>query len=351
MTDDVNQTPDPDTAAAYQRADQQDSVGMRALAGLFLLEHEFRRVPGAPDLARLVVNRLNRFAPYDCAVFWTCSPSGKVYDVTISGVVQSKDTKPILDWGGQLGRWLNKSGYGNVQLTGPMLDNADIKTAWPSNLPKTGLYVPLRRDDGKLRGGIVLLRAAAWSHPVRIMLDQLAEAAAYTVDALEAGLHGRKGARRGFVKLATALVFLALLGSSFLIPVPVNVDVPARLAVSAGPPATSPSSSVPRAPAQIDMQIPPQGAMALRAGSRLKTQVNGINYELEVEHITPWMAGLFADRNIRARLIGAPDGLAPPQLQFITIENASMPLPLYVLRGPIAAMRSWFQLDGASKGG
>jgi hypothetical protein len=349
VTDDLTQTPNPDTDAAYQRADQPDSVGMRALAGLFLLEHEFRRVPGAPDLARLVVNRLNRFAPYDCAVFWTCSPRGKIYDVTISGVMRSKDTKPILDWGRQLGRWLNKSGYGNLQLTPALLNTADLKQPWPDNLPQNGLYVPLRREDGNLRGGIVLLRAAAWSHPVRIMLDQLAEAAAYTVEALEAGVHGRKGARRGFVKLATALVFTALLSASFFIPIPVNVDVPARLAVSAATQAAASSgaapSRVPRAPAQIDLQIPPQGAMALRPGSRLKTRVNGIDYELEVEHITPWLAGLFADRSIRARLVGAPDGLAPPELQSITIENAAMPLPLYLLRGPISAMRGALSLN------
>ncbi len=348
MTDDLTQTPNPDIDAAYQRADKQDSIGMRALAGLFLLEHEFRRVAAAPDLARLVVNRLNRFAPYDCAVFWTCNARGKVLDVTISGVVQSKDTKPILDWGQQLGRWLNQSGYANVQLTPAMLDLAELKKEWPDNLPKSGLYVPLRREDGKLRGGIVLLRAAAWSHPVRIMLDQLAEAAAYTVDALEAGVHGRNGARRGFVRLATTIAFLAVLSSSFLIPIPVNVDVPARLAVSATNQAASQpnsqSSTVPRAPAQIDLQIPPQGAMALRPGSRLKTRVNGIDYELEVEHITPWLAGLFADRSIRARLVGAPDGLAPPELQSITIENASMPLPLYLLRGPISTVRKWFAL-------
>lgn len=344
MTDDLTQTPNPDTQAAYQRADQQDSLGMRALAGLFLLEHEFRRVPEGADLARLVVNRLNRFAPYDCAVFWTCSPRGKIYDVTISGVLRSKDTKPILKWGNQLGQWLTKSAFSNLQLTPALLETAELKTPWPGNLPKKGLYVPLRREDGNLRGGIVLLRAAPWSDPVRIMLDQLAEAAAYTVDALEAGVHGRKGARRGFAKLATTLVFLSLLGASFFIPIPVNVDVPARLAVSAASQAGAQSggspSTVPRAPAQIDLQIPPQGAMALRPGSRLKTRVNGIDYELEVEHITPWLAGLFADRNIRARLVGAPDGLAPAELQSITIENAAMPLPLYLLRGPIAAIRN-----------
>ena len=73
MTQEIHEPGSNDAHAAYATADRQDSVGMRALAGLFLLEHEFRRVPDQPQLARLIVNRLNRFAPYDCAVFWTCS--------------------------------------------------------------------------------------------------------------------------------------------------------------------------------------------------------------------------------------------------------------------------------------
>ena len=50
-------------------------------------------------------------------------------------------------------------------------------------------------------------------------------------------------------------------------------------------------------------------------------------------------------RQLRARFIAAPDGLAPPALTSITIENASMPLPLYLLRGPIAMMRGLMGLE------
>lgn len=340
MSDDSDLEDNADTSAAYRRADAQDSVGMRALAGLFLLEHEFRRAPGHAHLARLLVNRLNRFAPYDCAIFWTAKPSGKVLDVTISGIIKSKETKAILAWGAKLGKWLNKAGYANTPLTAAMIDMEKTMADWPENLPKAGLYVALRGQNGKLRGGIVLLRAQAWSQPVRVMLDQLAEAAAYTVDAMNAGVHGRKAAQgAGPGKVIAIALAVVLLASSFLIPVPVNVDVPARLAVAQG------SVNVPRGPAQIDMQIPPQGAMALKPGSRLKTRYQGMDYELEVEHISPWMAGLFADRQIRARVVGAPDGLAPPALQNITIENAAMPLPLYILRGPISAARRSLGLD------
>ena len=338
VADDLAGLQSPDTQAAYQHADRHESVGMRALSGLFLLEHEFRRVPHQTHLARLVVNRLNRFAPYDCAIFWT-GEGRRLQDVTISGIVKSKDTKPVLAWGEKLGKWLNASGLGNTQISPAMISQQKSMAGWPPNLPKSGLYVPLKGRDGQLRGGIVLLRAAKWSQPVRIMLDQLAEAAAYTVAALDAGVHGRKAKRRGYGALVGLLAIFALMASSFLIPVPVNVQVPARLAVAAG------VGNAPRGPTQIDLRVPPQGAMALRPGSRLKTQYQGTAYELEVEHISPWLAGLFADRQIRARIVAAPDGLAPPALQSIMIENASMPLPLYVLRGPIGALRQSLNLE------
>jgi len=332
----ATETPDvddnPDVRAAYKKASDQDTVGMRALAGLFLLEHEFRRVPRHDHLARLVVNRLNRFAPYDCAVFWTYSRGGKLYDVTISGVVKSKETKPVLNWGAAVARWLNKTKWANTQITPGLIDNEKKLAGWPDNMPKSGLYVPLRGRDGKLRGGILLLRHNGWSQPVRVMLDQLAEAAAYTVDALDAGVHGGRAARGRGMRYLVGLALVGLLGLSFLVPVPVSVTVPAQLAIS------NSARAMPRGPAQIDLSIPPRGAMALQAGSRLKTQHGGQQYELEVEYISPWLAGLFANRQVRARVVAAPDGLAPPALDQIEIQNASMPLPLYLLRGPISAL-------------
>ncbi len=81
---------------------------MRALAGLFLLEHEFRRVPDQPYLARLVVNRLNRFAPYECAVFWTCNHVGRIHNVTIFGVKPTQEAKYVLKWGSLAARWCER---------------------------------------------------------------------------------------------------------------------------------------------------------------------------------------------------------------------------------------------------
>ena len=337
MTQEIHDPGSDDLQAAYATADQQDSVGMRALAGLFLLEHEFRRVPDQPHLARLIVNRLNRFAPYDCALFWTSSNAGRIHNVTISGVEPTKDTKPVLKWGGQVARWLAKSGLGNTQIRPEMIEDEKKLADWPVNIAKSGLYVPLIGQDGRMRGGILLLRAAPWAQPVRVMMDQLGEAAAYTVRALDLGVHGRAAKRVNWIGLTSALALLAIIAGSFFVPMPINVDVPARLA-------TAPPADAPRGPAQIDLLVPPAGAMALAPGTRLRIRHQNMDYQLEVEHVTNWLVALFDDRKVRARVVASPDGLAPPAFERLTIENAHTPLAFYVMRGPVRAMRAYLGL-------
>ena len=134
-----------------------------------------------------------------------------MHGVTISGIIKSKDTKPILGWGALPGTWLNKTGYGNTQIRTVMVDMENSMANWPENLPKSGLYVPLRQD-GKLRGGLVLLRRALGAtdttscstnwlkrRPIRLML--------------EAGVHGLPARRAR--KISHALCAIALLALSF----------------------------------------------------------------------------------------------------------------------------------------
>jgi hypothetical protein len=221
VSDDIDLDDSADTHSAYRASAAHDSVGMRSLAGLFLLEHEFRRAPDQAHLARLVVNRLNRFAPYECALFWTCTPRGQVQDVTISGLVKGPETEAVLAWGTKLAAFLNGTGYANTPLNAAMLASQKALGEWPEKLPKAGLYVALRTQNGALRGGLVLLRAQSWSQPVRVMLDQLAEAAAYTVEAIDRGVHGTKPQRPIFTGRIIAALLAVLLGLSFLVPIQV----------------------------------------------------------------------------------------------------------------------------------
>ena len=243
--------------------------GARALANLLLLEHDFRRTKQQMALARLMVEQLRHFTHYDCAVFWLASPYGRVKQLVISGVDETPDNKLMQQWGRAAAKWLAKAlaislkkapknrhdkgthkadsatdsktdsspdsgadsstdlgadstndSIDNLEsnpqaesTTHHIIINADtipdkIFNIWLETVPMNGLCVPIKTPSGKLMGGLLLLRDEAWSLPVRILLDQMAEAAAYSLCAIGLGIYGKKGgwARR----LMRGLLFLFL---------------------------------------------------------------------------------------------------------------------------------------------
>lgn len=309
--------------------------GVRALTNLLLLEHDFRRAQEDDQLARLVVDKLKNFAPYDCAVFWTVKQKKYFRKAVISGVGNEPDGKAMRKWGVQLSRWLAKEIYQSKQalLIEPDVIADKVLNCWPETVPMHGLAVPIKNPKGDMLGGVILLREAAWSPAVQVLLDQMAEAAGYSLRAISLGMHKRKPNKAKW--LTFGLIGLLMAGS-FLIPMPVNIDVRAELAK--GNPSIS-GLSAPRGPAQIDLMIPAQEAMNLKPGMRLEANFSGQKYKLEVERVTPWYVALFSDRRVRTRLIDAPDDLAPPVIERVTVSNTTTPLPLYLLRGPVNAIR------------
>jgi len=221
--------------------------GARALANLLLLEHDFRRTKQQMALARLMVEQLRHFTHYECAVFWLASPYGRVKQLVISGVDEAPDNKLMQKWGRAVAKWLSKAlrvslkkarkkkqdkGAHQAEATDDSADEAiddldsnpppestahhiiintdtipdKVFNIWLETVPMNGLCVPLKTPSGKLMGGLLLLREEAWGLPVRILLDQMAEAAAYSLCALDLGIYGRRG---GFLRrLVRGLLFL-----------------------------------------------------------------------------------------------------------------------------------------------
>ena len=321
-------TPDQDTKDknAQGKTNQMQS-GVRALANLLLLEHDFRRATKTEKIARLVVDRLNLFTDYECAVFWTVK-RGKIFQKAfISGVGDEPDGKAMRIWGAETSRWLAMK---MAQAKQPILidpDHIDDKVfdLWPETVSLNGLAIPIKNPKGELLGGVVLLRKAPWTQSFQVMMDQMAEAVGYSLRALSLGMHGKQ-VNKG--KWLTLVLVCLLLAGSFLIPMPVNIAVKAELAVGKS---NLSGISAPRGPAQIDLMIPVQDALTLKPGARLQATVEGEQYNLIVERVTPWYAALLADRRVRARLLDAPDGLAPPGLENLTVSNTTTPLPLYLL--------------------
>lgn len=221
--------------------------GARALANLLLLEHDFRRTKQQMALARLMVEQLRHFTHYECAVFWLVSPYGRVKQLVISGVDEAPDNKLMQKWGRAAAKWLSKGlrtslkkapkktqdkgahkadsatdstddSIDNLESSMPaestahhIIINADtipdkVFNIWLETVPMNGLCLPMKTPSGKLMGGLLLLRDEGWGLPVRILLDQMAEAAAYSLCAIGLGIYGKRG---GFARrLLRGLLFL-----------------------------------------------------------------------------------------------------------------------------------------------
>jgi len=227
--------------------------GARALANLLLLEHDFRRTKKQMALARLMVEQLRHFTHYECAVFWLASPYGRVKQLVISGVDEAPDNKLMQKWGRAAAKWLSKdlrvslkkarkkkqdktahqaetATDSSVASADESIDNSEtslppestahhiiintdtipdkVFNIWLETVPMNGLCLPMKTPSGKLMGGLLLLREEAWGLPVRILLDQMAEAAAYSLCAIGLGIYGKQG---GFARrLMRGLLFLVV---------------------------------------------------------------------------------------------------------------------------------------------
>lgn len=326
---------------AKGRASQVTKSGARALANLLLLEHDFRRAREEKQLAGLIVDRLSRFTEYDCALFWICTGNGKIRRVIISGIddgPDGDDGKVMRQWGMKTAKWLAKDSKNNSGHLIVTHDNIPDRLFdhWPETVPMEGLTVTVKDPQGVLSGGFLLLKERDWNEATKIMLDQMSEAVGYSLKALRLGIHRKKwhiGKR-----IAGGLVTLLLLGS-FFISMPVRVEVTAMLAVGQS---TLPGINAPRGPAQIDLMLPLQHSFAVKTGSRLIAESQGETYNLVVERVTPWYVALVSDRRIRTRLVNTPDGLVPTTLDRLTVSDARISLPFYLLRGSIEYLRRAF---------
>ncbi len=333
----------PDEAAedAPQNVGQDAQVnqaGARALANLLLLEHDFRNARGKADLAQLVVERLNRFTDYDCAVFWHLRPNGRLGAVLVSGAAEGREGKAMRQWGRRAAQFLakamRKEKTDRLLIDHDMLPNK-LFEKWPPTLPMTGLSVAIaapHKEKIKM-GGVLLLRERGWNEATQIMIEQMTQAAGYSLRSLALGIYaprhvGWRAGRRFAGRLVTALAAL-LLASSFFISIPFTVQT--RL---------HPASDV-LDTSRMDMRLHWPDNLALRRGDSVMAQVQGQSYRLVVEQVPAWHEGLNPAKPAPSVQLRVAD-VTPPalaEIDALRLPNMRLVLPLYVLRQPMAFMR------------
>ena len=166
--------------------------GGRALANLLLMEHDFRRARYTREIANIIATRLDGFTHCDGVIVWV--KKNKSSDIIMSRL-EGSQLKTIKDknlekWAKKLSTWMDKTNAPAGGLDTETIP-AKIFDLWPDIFPLEGFYVPLNCPGKGRAGGVLLLRSQPWGEAIKIMLEQLGEAAGYSVKALELGIYNK----------------------------------------------------------------------------------------------------------------------------------------------------------------
>lgn len=173
-----------------------DDSALKDIGELFTLIEGFRNAPNDEALVAMLVGRLHRFIPYESAIFWT-----KGGDVIVASDVLSVPQAQSLA----------------QQFSDSKSDEKEVQTFSLYDEPYTMLdsqaacavYIPIAYQ-GRLYGRLILIRTTAWSPAAQIMLKQCGQAAAYSLAAQQAGVHGAGAMRGTYQEWLIAAAFIAL---------------------------------------------------------------------------------------------------------------------------------------------
>lgn len=213
----------------------QDNVGLTAsddqrsqrLLTLLQLERDIRQAEDRNQLGFMLVNDTHRLLPYDQAVFFTWGSMGQVQIRTISAIAHVDQQAPFVIWLRQALKSLQSSANAR-ECHSPLPEQlpGTLAQQWSEWQQGQVCYCPLLSTSGVLLGGLWLSRSQPWHRSEQLLLTRLAEAYAYSWQALAPRSSGWLAGLRSRPALGLALVGLLGLG---LIPVSQTVLAPAQV--------------------------------------------------------------------------------------------------------------------------
>ena len=192
MTDTIlqNQVASHPDSDLDSNLDSSIPSGGRALANLLLMEHDFRRARYTREIANILATRLDGFTHCDGVIVWVKKNKGR--DIVMSrlegGQLKTIKDKNLEKWAKKLSTWMDKTNAPAGELDTETIP-AKIFDLWPDIFPLEGLHVPLNCPGKGRAGGVLLMRSQPWGEAIKIMLQQLGEAAGYSLKALELGIY------------------------------------------------------------------------------------------------------------------------------------------------------------------
>ncbi|MEM1045007.1 MAG: HlyD family efflux transporter periplasmic adaptor subunit [Pseudomonadota bacterium] len=214
------------------------SGALENLSTVLDLERKARAAERPGDLAFVMVNETGRVLPYRTAIrFDLRGRSARVR--AISGVSEVDRTAPFVQWVEKaVAFWTKSTEADPVFSVSPDTLPDRLRGGDPEWFPGGGLIILFRNRDGLAFGGLLLLRAPAWSEQDKVIASVLADAYGHASLTLEPRLVRR---RRRLITPARVFAVLLLLAVASLF-------WPVRLSVVASAEVTAKDASVVAAP-------------------------------------------------------------------------------------------------------
>lgn len=235
----------PDTANANADRERQ----LAGLTALLALERDARRADSEAELGFLMANRTLALLPAAQAAVWRRVGRRRVRLERVSATGALDRTAPFVAWleavlrrvlAEELRRRPAPSLGQALPLTAERLGDPRLAADWAGLVPPHGLVCPLVWD-GRVVGGLWLVRVEPWSEAERVLAERLAETYAHAW----AGLVGRRlrpaPAGRGWL---WGPLMLAALAGLMLLPVTQSALAPAEIVPRAPFIVTAPADGV-----------------------------------------------------------------------------------------------------------
>ncbi len=157
------------------------------LSTLVQLQHRLRQARTPEELSCILVNDTLQLLPYDQAVFWESTTSGRIRIKAVSGTDQVDANGPyILFLKKILGPLAGNPDKEIRALTAKDVDE-NLADEWVSWLPQTLLVCPLHQGEDQIFGGLVFMRPSPWKSSEKALLGQMVHTFAHAWQALKRG--------------------------------------------------------------------------------------------------------------------------------------------------------------------
>lgn len=217
------------TAEAAGLQDVADARLLR-LGTLLQIEADLRAADGRDEIQFIAANETHRLLPYDQAVVWRRSRTGRPGVSAISGVPTPDHNAPFVVWANKLVRAAARgSDAARPAPLDPASLPADVRDGWAEWSPGAAFWCPFPDRRGRFAAGMVMFRAAPFGEAERAMAERLSGAYGFAWWALDPRAASVRRPQGGIGWRIARLAALAAVVAAMFVPVRQSALAPAEV--------------------------------------------------------------------------------------------------------------------------